>query len=73
MRQRSDKQETTMARAGTSPSYLKQKEIQLVEPVILERSDFEKQHTVTIDFNGSMLVEKIITHRKGPLKFRKWT
>ena len=32
-----------MARAGTSPSYLKQKEIQLVEPVILERSDFEKQ------------------------------
>ena len=29
-----------MARAGTSPSYLKQKEIQLVEPVILERSDF---------------------------------
>ena len=32
-----------MARAGTSPSYLKQKEIQVVEPVILERSDFEKQ------------------------------
>ena len=32
-----------MARAGTSPSYLKQKEIQLVEPVILERSDFEEQ------------------------------
>ena len=32
-----------MARAGTSPSYLKQKEIQVVEPVIFERSDFEKQ------------------------------
>ena len=32
-----------MARAGTSPSYLKRKEIQLVERVILERSDFEKQ------------------------------
>ena len=32
-----------MARAGTSPSYLKQKEIQLVEPVILEGSDFEEQ------------------------------
>ena len=32
-----------MARAGTSPSYLKQKEIQVVEPVILERSDLEKQ------------------------------
>ena len=29
--------------------------------------------TVTIDFNGSMLVEKIITYRKGPPKFRKWT
>ena len=43
VRQRSDRQETTMARAGTSPSYPKQKEIQLVEPVILERSDFEKQ------------------------------
>ena len=32
-----------MARAGTSPSYLKQKEIQLIEPVILEGSDFEEQ------------------------------
>ena len=36
-----------MARAGTSPSYLQQRErereIQLVEPVIFERSDFEEQ------------------------------
>ena len=29
--------------------------------------------TVTIDFNGSTLVEKSISYRKGPLKFRKWT
>ena len=43
MHQRSDGQETTMAKAGTSPSYLKQREIQLVEPVIFERSDFEEQ------------------------------
>ena len=28
--------------------------------------------TVIIDFNGSMLVKKTITHRKGPSKFRKW-
>ena len=26
---------------------------------------------VIIDFNGSMLVKKTITHRKGPSKFRK--
>ena len=31
-----------MARAGTC-TYLKQREIQLVEPVIFERSDFEEQ------------------------------
>ena len=29
--------------------------------------------TVSKDFNGSMLVEKIIAHRKGPFKLRKWT
>ena len=29
--------------------------------------------TVSKDFNRSMLVEKIITHRKGPFKLRKWT
>ena len=29
--------------------------------------------TVSKDFNGSMLVEKIITHRKGPLKLSEWT
>ena len=28
---------------------------------------------VTIDFNRSMVVEKIITHRKGPPRLRKWT
>ena len=28
--------------------------------------------TVAKDFNGSMLVEKIITYRKGPLTFGKW-
>ena len=28
--------------------------------------------TVTIDVNGSMLAKKIITHQKGPSKFRKW-
>ena len=28
--------------------------------------------TVTIDFNGSTLVEKSISYRKGPPKFRKW-
>ena len=28
--------------------------------------------TVTIDFNGSMLVKKIIIHQKGRSKFRKW-
>ena len=27
---------------------------------------------VTIDFNGSMLVKKIITDWKGPSRFRKW-
>ena len=32
----------TVARAGTC-TYLKQREIQLVEPVIFERSDFEEQ------------------------------
>ena len=32
-----------MARDGTSPSYLYQREIQPVEPVSLERSDFEEQ------------------------------
>ena len=29
--------------------------------------------TVTIDFNGSMQVEKIISHRKCLTIFRKWT
>ena len=29
--------------------------------------------TVSKDFNVSMLVEKIITHRKGLFKLRKWT
>ena len=29
--------------------------------------------TVAKDFNGSMLVEKIITYRRGPLTFGKWT
>ena len=29
--------------------------------------------TVTTDLNGSLLVEEIITYRKGPPKFRKWT
>ena len=28
---------------------------------------------VTEDFNASMLVEKIITYRRGPLAFRKST
>ena len=28
--------------------------------------------TLTTDFNGSMLVKKILTHRKGPSKFKKW-
>ena len=28
---------------------------------------------VTKDFNASMLVEKIITYRRGPLTFGKWT
>ena len=28
---------------------------------------------VTIDFNRSMVVEKIITHRKSPRRLRKWT
>ena len=32
-----------MARDGTSPSYLYQREIQPVESVSLERSDFEEQ------------------------------
>ena len=32
-----------MARAGTSSSYFYQREIQPVEPVSLERSDFEEQ------------------------------
>ena len=27
---------------------------------------------MTIDFNGSMLVKKIITDWKGPSRFRKW-
>ena len=43
VRQRSVKQETTMARAGTLPSYLYQREIQPGEPVSLERSDLEEQ------------------------------
>ena len=38
VRQRSVRQETPMARAGTLPSYLYQREIQLGEPVSLERS-----------------------------------
>ena len=42
-RQRSVKQETTMARAGTLPSYLYQRKIQPGEPVSLERSDLEEQ------------------------------
>ena len=28
--------------------------------------------TVTIDFNGSMLVKKVIIYGKGLSKFRKW-
>ena len=28
--------------------------------------------TVTIDFNGSVLVKKVIIHGKGLSKFRKW-
>ena len=28
--------------------------------------------TVTIDFNGSMLVKEVIIHGKGLSKFRKW-
>ena len=43
LRQRSVRQETTMARAKTSPSDLYQREIQPVEPVSLRRSDFEEQ------------------------------
>ena len=35
--------QTTMTRAGTSPSNLYQREIQPSEPVSLERSDFEEQ------------------------------
>ena len=35
--------QTKMARAGTSPSYLYQREIQPSEPVSLERSYFEEQ------------------------------
>ena len=35
--------QTTMARAGTSPSYLYRREMQPGEPVSLECSDFEKQ------------------------------
>ena len=35
--------QTTMTRAGTSLSYLYQREIQRSEPVSLERSDFEEQ------------------------------
>ena len=35
--------QTTMARAGTSPSYLYRREMQPGEPVRLECSDFEKQ------------------------------
>ena len=43
MRQRSIRQERTVARAGTLPSYLYQSEIQPGEPVSLERSDLEEQ------------------------------
>ena len=35
--------QTTMTRAGTSPSHLYQREIQPSELVSLERSDFEEQ------------------------------
>ena len=43
VRQRFVRQEKTMARAGTLPSYLYQREIQQGEPVSLERSDLEEQ------------------------------
>ena len=39
----SDWAQTTMTRAGTSLSYLHQREIQPSEPVSLERSDYEEQ------------------------------
>ena len=43
MRQRSIRQERTMARAETLPSYLYQSEVQPGEPVSRERSDLEEQ------------------------------
>ena len=43
MGQRSVRQETTMAIAGTSPLYLYKRGIQPNKPVSLERSDFEEQ------------------------------
>ena len=40
--------------------------------IILVKKKITLRLTVIIDFNGSMLVKKTITHRKGPSKFRKW-
>ena len=52
--QRSVKQETTMARAGTLPSYLYQREIQPGEPVSLERSDLEEQQEKDEEEDGML-------------------
>ena len=40
--------------------------------IIILVKEINLRLTATIDFNGSMLVEKIITQREGPPKFRKW-
>ena len=54
VRQRSVKQETTMARAETLPSYLYQREIQPGEPVSLERSDLEEQQEKDEEEDGML-------------------
>ena len=52
--QRSVKQETTMARAGTLPSYLYQREIQRGESFSLERSDLEEQQEKDEEEDGML-------------------
>ena len=54
VRQRSVKQETTMARVGTLPSYLYKREIQPGEPVSLERSDLEEQQEKDEEEDGML-------------------
>ena len=54
VRQRSVKQETTMTRAETLPSYLYQREIQPGEPVSLERSDLGEQQEKDEEEDGML-------------------